>query len=71
MSRQAIICVDDERVVLISRCSLKYQGQVSDSRQSKGEKAIWPRRFWEHLIRYEQNFINHVDYIHYNPYREF
>ena len=49
------------------RFSLKYQGQVSDSRQSKGEKAIWQRQFWEHLIRDEQNFINHVDYIHYNP----
>ena len=48
-------------------CSLEYQGQVSDSRQSKGEKAIWQRRFWEHLIRDEQDFINHVDYIHYNP----
>ncbi len=47
------------------RCHEKYQGEVSTSRQSKQEKAIWQRRFWEHLIRDEQDFINHVDYIHY------
>jgi putative transposase len=49
------------------RCALQYQGDVSASRQSKQEKAIWQRRFWEHLIRNEQDFINHVDYVHYNP----
>ncbi|MGB5633983.1 MAG: hypothetical protein WBM44_09500 [Waterburya sp.] len=41
----------------------------STSRKSKQEKAIWQRRFWEHLIRDEQDFINHVNYIHYNPVR--
>ena len=25
------------------------------------------RRFWEHLIRDERGFINHVKYIHDNP----
>jgi putative transposase len=25
------------------------------------------RRFWEHQIRKETDFINHVEYIHYNP----
>ena len=33
----------------------------------KGEQAIWQRRFWEHTIRDEDDFIRHVDYIHYNP----
>ncbi|MGI0481813.1 REP-associated tyrosine transposase [Geminocystis sp. CENA526] len=49
------------------KCERKYQGQISKSRQKKQEKAIWQRRFWEHFIRDEQDFINHVDYIHYNP----
>ena len=49
------------------RCQVQYQGKVSASRKSKKEKAVWQRRFWEHLIRDEQDFINHVDYIHYNP----
>ena len=42
-----------------------FIGQVSASRQSKQEKPIWQRRFWEHLIRDEQDFNNQVDYIRY------
>ena len=37
------------------------------SRISKGERGIWQRRYWEHLIRDERDFERHVDYIHYNP----
>jgi putative transposase len=49
------------------RCDLQDRGQLSASRQNKQEKAIWQRRFWEHLIRDEQDFNRHVDYVHYNP----
>lgn len=31
------------------------------------EKLIWQRRFWEHLIRDEEDWRRHMDYIHYNP----
>jgi len=37
------------------------------SQQAKGERGIWQRRFWEHMIRDEQDWQRHVDYIHYNP----
>ncbi len=37
------------------------------SRISKGERGIWQRRYWEHLIRDDQDFARHVDYIHINP----
>jgi putative transposase len=37
------------------------------SRARKGERSIWQRRFWEHLIRDEKDYERHVDYIHYNP----
>ena len=30
-------------------------------------KAIWQPRFWEHLIRDQDDFRRHLDYIHYNP----
>jgi len=49
------------------RCNIKDRKNISDSRKSKQERAIWQRRFWEHLIRDERDFINHVEYIHYNP----
>ena len=37
------------------------------SRIEKQEKAVWQRRYWEHLIRNERDMENHIDYIHYNP----
>jgi putative transposase len=35
----------------------------------RGEKKVWQRRFWEHMIRDEEDWRRHVDYIHYNPVR--
>jgi putative transposase len=29
--------------------------------------GVWQRRFWEHVIRDEEDYIRHVEYIHYNP----
>ena len=46
--------------------SLKDEN-TSGSRLKKGEGTIWQRRYWEHLIRDEHDYSNHVDYIHYNP----
>ncbi len=40
---------------------------VSGSRTKRGERGVWQRRFWEHLIRDQQDFARHMDYIHYNP----
>ncbi len=40
---------------------------VSPRRAKKGERGIWQRRFWEHVIRDELDFERHADYIHYNP----
>jgi len=37
------------------------------SRQEKGERGIWQRRYWEHTIRDELDYQRHVDYIHFNP----
>jgi putative transposase len=39
----------------------------SASRESKRERGIWQRRFWEHQIRGDEDLARHVDYIHYNP----
>ncbi|MBY0575155.1 MAG: transposase [Gallionellaceae bacterium] len=46
---------------------LPHGERRSDSRQNKGERGIWQRRYWEHLIRDEADFAQHVDYIHINP----
>lgn len=42
---------------------------VSDSRFARGERGIWQRRYWQHTLRGEDDFIRHLDYIHFNPAR--
>jgi len=39
----------------------------SESCAARREGALWQRRFWEHLIRDEDDFRRYVDYIHWNP----
>ncbi len=41
--------------------------QIGESRKRKGERGIWQRRYWEHLIRDDEDFASHVSYIHINP----
>lgn len=38
-----------------------------DIKLRKGERGIWQRRYWEHYIRDEKDFENHMDYIRHNP----
>ncbi|MGH8145976.1 MAG: REP-associated tyrosine transposase [Rhodanobacteraceae bacterium] len=40
---------------------------INASRANKGERGIWQRRFWEHLIRDDDDLARHMDYIHINP----
>ena len=42
-------------------------GGITESRQRNGEASFWQRRFWEHLIRNETDYIHHLDYLHFNP----
>ncbi len=39
----------------------------SKVRMAKGERGVWQRRFWEHVIRDEADYARHVDYVHWNP----
>jgi len=41
--------------------------RISSSRRKHRESSIWQRRFWEHQIRDDRDFLMHTDYIHYNP----
>ncbi len=40
---------------------------VSASRTRDRRRGVWQRRFWEHTIRDERDYIQHCHYIHYNP----
>ena len=39
----------------------------SESQENQHESALWQRRFWEHQIRDETDFTQHMNYVHFNP----
>jgi REP-associated tyrosine transposase len=39
----------------------------SDIREARGERGIWQRRFWEHLIRDDADYARHIEYCYINP----
>ena len=41
--------------------------EMAEKINSRGEKEVWQRRFWEPMIRDEEEWRKHMDYIHYNP----
>ena len=41
--------------------------QINTVTNDRNERGIWQRRCWEHVIRDEDDWCRHVDYIHYNP----
>jgi putative transposase len=47
--------------------SLPDKEPRSRGRRLRGERGIWQRRYWEHLIRDEDDFQAHLDYVHVNP----
>lgn len=36
-------------------------------RKRRKQSSLWQHRYWEHLIRDENDYRRHVDYIHWNP----
>jgi putative transposase len=47
--------------------SLPRQERRNAVREARGERGIWQRRFWEHLIRDEVDYARHVEYCYINP----
>ena len=41
--------------------------RLSAVRIRRGERGIWQRRYWEHLIRDKRDYRSHMDYVHINP----
>jgi putative transposase len=47
--------------------ALPKQERLGAVRKARGERGIWQRRFWEHLIRDEADDARHVEYCYINP----
>jgi len=37
------------------------------TQQARQERGIWQRRYWEHVIRNDEDYFAHMDYVHFNP----
>ena len=40
---------------------------VTKHYKHRGGQTLWQPRYWEHVIRDETDYRQHVEYIHYNP----
>jgi len=40
---------------------------LTERRTAKKCGTIWQHRYWEHLIRDDEDFKKHMDYLHFNP----
>ena len=51
------------------QCALDLHREdwMNESKRQRKESTIRQRSFWEHLIRDEQDYAIHMDYIHFNP----
>lgn len=47
--------------------ALPLHKRRSPRRIARRERGIWQRRYWEHLVRDEDDLRRHVDYLHINP----
>lgn len=45
--------------------------ELSLSARKRGEKGVWQRRYYDHIIRNEEDLYKHLDYIHYNPTKHY
>lgn len=46
--------------------SLRRNGVAGPGRR-EGERDLWQRRYWEHMIRDDDDLKRHIDYVHRNP----
>ena len=76
-----ILAKDSSMIPKIIR-TIKYNFSVNVPQQficksmpvssvKRGEKGIWQRRYYDHIIRNEEDLYKHIDYIHYNSVKHY
>ena len=45
----------------------RFSRAVDIRTNHRNERPVWQRRFYEHLVRDENDWCRHMDYLHYNP----
>jgi putative transposase len=55
------------RIRLLKTGFTRRLGADAKTKGRKGERNVWQRRFWEHLIRDDKDLEAHIAYVHGNP----
>jgi len=50
-----------------SRSIPRQSRHLGSSARRKGERGVWQRRFWEHVVRDEEELSSCIRYVHMNP----
>jgi len=45
--------------------------ELTNSAIKRGEKGVWQRRYYDHIIRNEKDLHKHIDYVHYNSMKHY
>ncbi len=71
------VVLPDHMHLLVDTDSMDISGTIKRLKQSFGAKLrsrqrqksgrVWQYRFWDHIVRDQQDLNHHTDYIHYNP----
>lgn len=51
--------------------NLKNKPERTDIQKQRQENNVWQRRYYDHIIRDENDFNRHLDYIHFNPMKHY
>ncbi len=51
---------------LMKRIKLSFSAKYRKSVEISSGR-VWQNRFWDHIIRNEEDLRRHIDYVHYNP----
>lgn len=54
-------------VTLACGNALHQPDLMTASKTKHRESTLWQRRYWEHLIRDDDDYAKHMDYMHFNP----
>lgn len=54
-------------VTLACSATLHQPHLMTTSKTKHRESTLWQRRYWEHLIRDDDDYAKHIDYVHFNP----
>lgn len=62
-----ILPLQDNISVVMQSLKDNFSRQYKKVHRIKANIRVWQYRFWDHVIRNQNDFNSHFDYIHYNP----